>query len=80
MADTKKTAAKAPAKAAVEVKTLDQQKEELVKFQNEHRESRRSHQMGELVNPRVLRTQRKSIARSLTAIRNAEIAATKEEN
>jgi ribosomal protein L29 len=81
MADVKKTTkAKAPAKKATEVKTLDQLKEELVKLQNEYRESRRSHQMGELVNPRVLTVQRKSVARALTAIRSVELAAIKEEN
>ncbi len=83
MAEAKKTtkaAPKADAKKAVEVKTLDQLKEELVTLQNDHRESRRSHQMGELVNPHVLTVQRKSIARALTAIRNAELAAAKEEN
>jgi len=79
MADVKKTT-KASTKKAVEVKTLDQLKEELVKLQNDHRESRRSHQMGELVNPHVITVQRKSIARALTAIRSAELAATKEEN
>jgi ribosomal protein L29 len=80
MADKKTTKAKATSKKAVEVKTLDQLQEELTKLQNEYRESRRSHQMGELVNPHVLTTQRKSIARSLTAIKQAETAATKEEN
>jgi ribosomal protein L29 len=76
MADVKKTTkAKASAKKATEVKTLAQLQEELVKLQNDYRESRRSHQMGELVNPRVLTVQRKSIARSQTAIRQAEIAA-----
>ena len=79
MADVKKTT-KASTKKAVEVKTLDQLKEELVKLQNDHRESRRSHQMGELVNPHVITVQRKSIARALTAIRSAELAAAKEEN
>jgi ribosomal protein L29 len=79
MADVKKTT-KASTKKAVEVKTLDQLKAELVTLQNDHRESRRSHQMGELVNPHVITMQRKSIARSLTAIRSAELAATKEEN
>lgn len=82
MADKKTT--KATSKKAVEVKTLDQLKEELVKLQNDYRESRRSHQMGELVNPRVLTVQRKSVARALTAIRQAELAEakseTKEEN
>lgn len=80
---TSKAGAKAPvvkAKKAVEVKTLDQLKEELVKIQNDYRESRRSHQMGELVNPRVLTVQRKSVARALTAIKQAELASLKEEN
>lgn len=85
MADVKKTTkASAPkvekAKKAVEVKTLDQLNEELVKAQNDHRESRRSHQMGELVNPHVLTVQRKSIARALTAIKQTELASLKEEN
>lgn len=78
MADVKKTT-KAPAKKTVkatEVKTLAQLQEELVKLQNDYRESRRSHQMGELVNPRVLTVQRKSVARAHTAVRQAEIAAT----
>jgi len=79
MADVKKTT-KASTKKAEEVKTLDQLQEELTKLRNDHRESRRSHQMGELVNPHVLTVQRKSIARSMTAIRSAELAATKEEN
>jgi len=78
MADKKTT--KATSKKAVEVKTLDQLKEEVVKLQNDYRESRRSHQMGELVNPRVLTVQRKSIARALTAVKQAELAAAKEEN
>lgn len=84
---TKSTTTKAPAKKAVkatEVKTLAQLQEELVKLQNDYRESRRSHQMGELVNPRVLTVQRKSVARAHTALRQAEIAAVsstpKEEN
>lgn len=84
MADVKKTAkTKAPAKKvtkASEVKTLEQLKAELVSLQNEHRESRRGHQMGELVNPHVLTTQRKAIARVHTAIKLAELAAAKEEN
>ena len=84
MADVKKTTKASTkvekAKKAVEVKTLDQLKEELITRQNDYRESRRSHQMGELVNPHVLTVQRKSIARSLTAIKQAETAAPKEEN
>ncbi len=83
MADVKKTtkaSTKAPAKKATEVKTLAQLQEELETLRNDHRESRRSHQMGELVNPHVLTVQRKSIARALTAIKQAERAALKEEN
>ena len=85
MADATKKTAKAATKA-VEVKTLEQLKEELVTAQNDHRESRRSHQLGELVNPHVLTVQRKAIARALTAIKQAEIEASakttavKEEN
>lgn len=84
MADAKKAVkAKAPKKAekakqATEVKTLDQLKQDLVTQRDEHRESRRSHQMGELVNPHVLTTQRKTIARTLTAIKQAEVAAKEE--
>ncbi len=80
MADAIKKTTKAPAKKAVEVKTLTQLQEELVTLQHDYRESRRSHIMGELVNPRVLTVQRKSVARLQTAIRQAEIAALKEEN
>jgi ribosomal protein L29 len=86
MADVKKTTkatTKAPAKKvakATEVKTLDQLQEELTTLRNDQRESLRSHKMGELVNPHVLTVQRKKIARTLTAIRQAELAALKEEN
>lgn len=78
MADKKTT--KAASKKAVEVKTLDQLQEEVTKLQNDYRETRRSHQMGELVNPRALTVQRKSVARALTAVRAAELAQAKEEN
>ncbi len=74
----KTTAAKKTAKAT-EVKTLAQLQEELAKLRGDHQESRRSHRMGELVNPHVLTTQRKQIARALTAIKQAEASA-KEEN
>ncbi len=79
MADAKKTTKKATVKAA-EVKTLDQLQEELAQLRNDYRESQRSHQMGELVNPRVLTVQRKAIARALTAISVASKEAVKEEN
>ena len=67
-----KTTKVAKATKAVEVKTLAQLTEELATLRNDHRESRRSHRMGELVNPHVLTEQRKSIARTLTAIRSAQ--------
>ncbi|MAU33868.1 50S ribosomal protein L29 [Candidatus Saccharibacteria bacterium] len=75
MADTKKTA-----KKAEEVKTIDQLQDELLALQTEHIESRKSHVQGELINPHVLTTQRKSIARLHTAINSAKQAAVKEEN
>jgi len=82
MADKKTT--KASSKKAVEVKTIDQLNEEVTKLRNDYRESQRSHQMGELVNPRVLTVQRKSVARALTALKQAQLAEakseTKEEN
>lgn len=90
MADVKKTTKKAApktdvskkaAKKTVEVKTLAQLHEELATLRNDLQESRRSHRMGELVNPRVIGTQRKAIARALTAIKQQSTAeAKKEEN
>ena len=62
MADSKKTA------KATEVKTLANLQEELVKLHAENLESRKSHKLGELVNPHVLTVQRKNIARTHTAI------------
>ena len=85
MADAKKTV-KAPVKktekgvkAAQEVKTREQLHEELTTLRTEYRESQRSHRGGELVNPHVLTMKRKAIARTLTALKQAETAA-KEEN
>ena len=84
MADKKTTAAKAPAKKttkkANEVKTVEQLREELVKLQADHLESRKSHRQGELVNPHILTTQRKGIARLHTAINATAKTAVKEEN
>lgn len=60
---------------ATEVKTLEQLQAELVTKQNDQIEAKRGHKLGELVNPRVLTTLRKEIARLHTAIRAAEIAA-----
>lgn len=55
-------------KKADEVKTVVKLKEELVKLQLAHLESRKSHKQGELVNPHVLTVQRKNIARAHTAV------------
>jgi ribosomal protein L29 len=67
-----KAGAKAPVvkavKAATEVKTVEQLNNDLVALVAENLESRRSHRMGELVNPHVLTVQRKNIARVHTAI------------
>ena len=68
MAEAKKTAKKADV-----VKSIDDLRAELASKQNDLLESRRSHRAGELVNPRVLRTIRKEIARLKTAIRTAEV-------
>jgi len=78
-----KAGAKAPvakAKKVNEVKTVAELHEELNTLRNDHQESRRSHRQGELVNPHVLTAQRKNIARTLTAINQANKAAVKEEN
>lgn len=81
MADSKKTTKKTVvSKKEVEVKTIDTLKTELIDLQNQHLESRKSHVAGELVNPRVLTVQRKSIARLHTAINAMAQSATKEEN
>jgi len=69
----KNTTKKAP-KAADEVKTLEQLREEVAVKRTELHEAERSHAAGELVNPRVLTVTRKEIARLLTAIRAAELA------
>ncbi len=74
MAETKTTKKAAPKKAA-EVKTVDQLREELAAKQADQIAAKRSHAAGELVNPRVLTTTRKEIARLHTAIRAAELAA-----
>jgi ribosomal protein L29 len=64
-------------KKAVEVKTIDQLKIDLVAKQNDLVESKRGHKLGELTNPRVITTTRKDIARLQTAIRSAQIASFK---
>ncbi len=77
MAEAKKTTKKT-IKPAIEVKSLAELKKDLAAKHKDLMDSRRSHHAGELVNPRVLGTIRKEVARLLTAIRAAEIAANKE--
>lgn len=66
-------------KTAVEVKTIEQLRADLMKAQADHLESRKSHRQGELVNPHVLTIQRKGIARLHTAIKLHQVSAVKEE-
>lgn len=73
MANTIKKAAK-----ATEVKSVDQMATELESKKTELVAAKRGHKLGELTNPRVIRTTRKEIARLHTAIRAAEIASAKE--
>ena len=70
MAESKKTAKKAEV-----VKSIEDLRKDLAAKQNDLLESRKSHRAGELVNPRVLGSIRKEIARLHTAIRTAELAA-----
>jgi len=77
MADKKTT--KKTVKAA-EVKTLEQLNEEVTKLRADFDDLRRSHRAGDLVNPRAITVKRKEIARALTAVKQAELAAIKEEN
>lgn len=70
---TKKTT-----KPANEVKTIDQLRTELAEKQADQLAAKRSHKLGELINPRVLTSTRKDIARLHTAIRAAEIQEQKE--
>ena len=70
MAESKKTTKKAEV-----VKSLEDLRKDLAAKQNDLLESRKSHRAGELVNPRVLGSIRKEIARLHTAIRAAELAA-----
>lgn len=78
MADKKLTKAQANAKKATEVKTIEQLRDDLAAKQQDLLEAKRSHQAGDLVNPRILTTTRKEIARLHTAIRAAEQDAQKE--
>lgn len=64
--------------AATEVKSTDKLVKELAQKEADLIASRRSHKAGELVNPKVLNTTRKDIARLKTAIRADEITSKKE--
>ena len=75
MAEAKKTTKKTV--EATEVKDVTALRADLAAKQQDLLDSRKSHRAGELVNPRVLGTIRKEIARLHTAIRAAE-QATKE--
>lgn len=72
-----KTTKKTPAKKADEIKTIDQLKTELQAKINDQLEAKRSHASGELVNPRVITSIRKDIARLHTAIRALELKESK---
>lgn len=74
MADAKTTKKAAP-KKATEVKSIADMQKDLTAKRDDLVASRRSHRAGELVNPRVLGTTRKEIARLHTAIRAARLAA-----
>ena len=75
MAEAKKTTKKT--EEATEVKDVTTLRADLAAKQQDLLDSRKSHRAGELVNPGVLGTIRKEIARLHTAIRAAE-QATKE--
>ncbi len=78
MAAEKKPVAKTVTKKASEVKSVEALQTELAAKQQDLYDAKRSHQAGELVNPRVLGTTRKEIARIHTAIRVAVNNAQKE--
>lgn len=86
MAETKKTtktAAPKPTKQKATVvtagKSVEELRAELAQLHADHLDSRKSHVQGELINPRVLTTQRKNIARLHTAINSAANSAVKED-
>lgn len=61
-------------KKAEEVKSIEQLRADLQVKQADMLAARKSHAAGELVNPRVLTTTRKEIARLNTAIRTLELS------
>ncbi len=66
------------AKAAVEVKSIDDLSKDLANLQNDLIEAKRGHKQGELVNTCSLKTTRKKIARLYTAIRAMQMTSEKE--
>ena len=64
-------------KKATEVLTIAQLNAQLLTEKNTLLELKRSHRMGELINPRVITVTRKKIARTLTAIRAVQNAKSK---
>lgn len=64
-------------KTATKAKPAESLEQQLAAKQQDWLETNRSHKAGELVNPRVLGTIRKDIARLKTAIRKQQL--TKEE-
>lgn len=77
MATAKDSAKKAP-KEAKKVKTIESLNEELDNKRQDLMTSLKSLKSGELVNPRVIRSLKKDIARVLTDIRAIELTNTKE--
>jgi len=76
MATTKKAAPKTAKKATV-VKDASELRTDLAAKQQDLLEAKRNHAGGELVNPRVLRSTRKEIARLHTQIRASELKESK---
>jgi ribosomal protein L29 len=68
------TTTKKASKKATEVKSVAEMQKDLAAKQADQLAAKRSHAAGELVNPRVLTTTRKEIARLHTAIREQELA------
>lgn len=75
---TTKKATPKTTKVATEVKSIAQLQEELAAKTTDMLQAKRSHAAGELVNPRVLTTTRKEIARLHGAIRAHELSEQKE--
>ena len=81
MADKKTTIKTTKAtKNAVEVKTIEQLRADLLQKQTDLIAAKRGHAAGELTNPKILNVSRKEIARLHGAIRALEIASAKESN